>query len=83
MGVISMREFNANISAAFARVDSGEDVIVTRKGKKPIRLAPTELKDDAEQKARDLARLKELMEMGISFGGPATYEERTGIDRLL
>ena len=78
MGVISMREFNANISAACARVDSGEDVIVTRKGKKPIRLAPAELKDDEEQKARDLARLKELMEMGIDFGGRASYEDRTG-----
>lgn len=83
MSVISMREFNANISAVFARVDNGEDVIVTRKGKKPIRLAPAELKDDEEQKARELARLKELMEMGIGFGGPATYEERTGLDRLL
>jgi prevent-host-death family protein len=83
MGVISMREFNANISAVFARVDGGEDVVVTRKGKKPIRLAPADLKDDEEQKARDLARLKELMGMGISFGGRATYEERTGLDRLL
>ena len=78
MGVISMREFNANISAAFARVDQGEDLIVTRKGKKPIRLAPADLKSDEEQKARDLARLKELMEIGIDFGGPASYEDRTG-----
>lgn len=78
MGMISMREFNANISAVFARVDAGEDVVVTRKGKKPIRLAPADLKDDQDQKARDMARLRELMKIGIDFGGPATYEERTG-----
>ncbi|MBS0504554.1 MAG: type II toxin-antitoxin system Phd/YefM family antitoxin [Proteobacteria bacterium] len=83
MGVISMREFNANISAAFARVDGGEDLVVTRKGKQPIRLSPADLKDDEEERARDLARLRELMKMGSGPVGPATYEERTGLDRLL
>jgi len=83
MGVISMREFNANISRVFARVDAGEDMIVTRQGKKPIRLAATELPDEEERREQALKRLRELMEEGLDMGGPATYEERTGIDRLL
>jgi antitoxin (DNA-binding transcriptional repressor) of toxin-antitoxin stability system len=83
MGIISMREFNANISRVFARVDAGEEVIVTRQGKKPIRLAAAELPDEEVQKSRDIARLRELMQAGLGFDGPATYEERTGIDRLL
>lgn len=83
MGIISMREFNANISRVFARVDAGEDVIVTRQGKPPIRLAPTELPDEEERRQLALKRLRELMREGLGFDGPATYEERTGIDRLL
>jgi antitoxin (DNA-binding transcriptional repressor) of toxin-antitoxin stability system len=83
MGVISMREFNANVSRVFALIDAGEEVIVTRRGKKPVRLAPAELPEHEDQKTRDLARLGELMNMGKTLDGPATYEERTGLDRLL
>jgi antitoxin (DNA-binding transcriptional repressor) of toxin-antitoxin stability system len=83
MGVISMREFNANISRAFARVDAGEDMIITRRGKPPLRLGPAELPDDQKRREEAYKRLCELMDSDIDFGGPATYEERTGIDRFL
>ena len=83
MGVISMREFNANISRAFSRVDAGEEVIVTRQGKKPIRLLPADLSEKEERREKALKTLRELLDEGLNIGGPATYEERTGIDRLI
>lgn len=33
MGVMSIREFNANTSAAFAKVEAGETIEVTKDGK--------------------------------------------------
>jgi antitoxin (DNA-binding transcriptional repressor) of toxin-antitoxin stability system len=80
MGVMSIREFNANTSKAFARVEAGETIKVTRNGKVVARVIPDQAGrlNDPEFKAayeRILARMKK----GIpGLKGPATYEERTG-----
>jgi prevent-host-death family protein len=80
MGVMSIRELNANLSKAVARAEAGEVIDITKNGKPvaELRAKPKNRMDDPEFRAareRMLAR----MERGISgLKGPATYEERTG-----
>lgn len=80
MGVMSIREFNANTSKAIARAEAGEVIEITRNGKSVAELRPKrkDRMDDPEVKsARE--RMLERMERGIpGLKGPATYEERTG-----
>lgn len=79
MGVLSIREFNANVSRAIARVEAGETIEITRNGKVVAELKSKRQKrsDDPEwQKARD--ELFASLKNGIKLGGPFTYEERTG-----
>ena len=40
MGVMSIREFNANVSKAFARVEAGETIDITRNGEIIAEVAP-------------------------------------------
>ena len=80
MGVMSIREFNANTSKAFARVEAGETIKVTRNGKVVAKVVPDQANklDDHEFKAA-YERILARMERGIpGLNGPATYEERTG-----
>ncbi len=80
MGVMSIREFNANTSKAIARAEAGEVIEITRNGKPVAELRAkrkNRLDDPEFQAAR--ARMLERMERGIpGLKGPATYEERTG-----
>lgn len=80
MGVMSIREFNANISTAFARVEAGETIEVTKNGKVIAEIRPKRANrlDDPEFRAA-YERLVKGWEKGIpGLTGPATYEERTG-----
>ena len=80
MGVMSIREFNANTSKAIARAEAGEIISITRNGKPAVRLVAERANrmDDPEfRKARE--ELLEGFKTGIpGLTGPATYEERTG-----
>ena len=80
MGVMSIREFNANTSKAIARAEAGEVIDITRNGKTvvEIRAKRRNKMDDPEFRAA-YARIVQRMEKGIpGLTGPATYEERTG-----
>jgi len=78
MGFMSIRELNSNVSKALSQAEAGEDIVLTRNGKPVLRLTKEGV-EDIERKRQDaLNRLIELMDRGIDFGGPATYEERTG-----
>lgn len=80
MSVMSIREFNANTSAAFAKVEAGETIKVTKNGKVIANVVPerVNLMDDPEYRAR-YEKMMALMREGIpGLEGPATYEERTG-----
>ncbi|HKX22102.1 MAG TPA: hypothetical protein VJM81_02380 [Rhizorhapis sp.] len=79
MGVMSIREFNANVSAAFAKVEAGETLEITRNGKVIAEVRPKRKSrmDDPEFRAAREKLLKHL-ETGIpGLHGPATYDERT------
>jgi antitoxin (DNA-binding transcriptional repressor) of toxin-antitoxin stability system len=81
MGVMSIREFNKNASAAFAKVEAGESLDITRHGKVIAEVRPPRPKnkmDDPEYRAK-YEKMIALMREGIpGLKGPATYEERTG-----
>jgi antitoxin (DNA-binding transcriptional repressor) of toxin-antitoxin stability system len=81
MGVMSIREFNKNTSAAFAKVEAGETLDITKNGKVIAEVRPPRPKnrmDDPEFRAAR-ERLLEGLRKGIpGLSGPATYEERTG-----
>jgi antitoxin (DNA-binding transcriptional repressor) of toxin-antitoxin stability system len=79
MGVMSIREFNQNTSAAFAKVEAGESLDITKNGKVIAEIRPKRMNrmDDPEFRAAR-ERILERMERGIpGLKGPFTYEERT------
>ncbi len=80
MGVMSIRELNANVSAALAKVEAGETIDVTRNGKVIAEIRPKRKNrmDDPEYRAR-YEKMLAMMREGIpGLDGPFTYEERTG-----
>ena len=80
MGVMSIRELNANMSKAIARAEAGEVIDITRNGKAVVELRAKRKNklDDPEFRAA-YERFVQRMETGIpELTGPATYEERTG-----
>jgi prevent-host-death family protein len=80
MGIMSIREFNANISQAIARAEAGEVIEITRNGKPVVELRAKRKNrlDDPEVRAA-YERMIKGFETGIpGLSGPATYEERTG-----
>jgi antitoxin (DNA-binding transcriptional repressor) of toxin-antitoxin stability system len=83
MGVMSIREFNRNVSQAFAKVEAGETIEVTRNGKVIAEIKPkykNKMDDPEFRAARE--RLLAGLKTGIpGLSGPATYEERTGRGR--
>lgn len=78
MGVMSVRELNANVSRALSAAAAGEDVILTLKGQPYLRITREGVDEAVDKRARAREALLALMERGIDFGGPATYDERTG-----
>lgn len=79
MGVMSVREFNQNVSAALAKVEAGETIEVTRNGKVIAEVRPKRVNrmDDPEYRAK-YERMLATMRKGIpGLKAPFTYEERT------
>jgi antitoxin (DNA-binding transcriptional repressor) of toxin-antitoxin stability system len=80
MGVMSIREFNANTSAAFAKVEAGEILDITKNGRIIATLRPKRinLMDDPEYRLAHEEMIA-LFRGGLPYlGGAASYEERTG-----
>lgn len=80
MGMMSIRELNANMSKAVARAEAGETIDITRNGKVVAELRAKKLNrmdDPALRAARD-ALLKHLETGMPGLQGPASYEDRTG-----
>lgn len=80
MGVMSVREFNANVSRALALVEAGETLDITKNGKVIAELRPKKANrlDDPEFRAA-YERAVEGLKIGVpGLKGPASYDERTG-----
>lgn len=79
MGVISIREFNKNLSAAIAKVEAGETLDITKNGKviAEIRPKPKTRMHDREHQAKWDAMMADLRKGIAGLKAPLTYEERT------
>ncbi len=80
MGVMSIREFNKNLSAAFAKVQAGEILQISKNGAIIATLSPKPVNrmDDPEYRAAHEEMIA-LFRGGLPYlGGAASYEERTG-----
>ena len=79
MGVMSIREFNANVSKAIAKVEAGETLEITKNGKVIAELRPKRANrmDDPEYRAKYEKMLAGMREGIPGLKAPFTYEERT------
>ena len=77
---MSIREFNANTSKAFAKVEAGESFDITKNGKIIAEIRPKRANrmDDPEYREK-YEKMLAMMREGIpGLKGPFTYEERIG-----
>lgn len=79
MGVLTVRELNANISQALARANAGETLVITKNGEPQAELRPPRrVQDAAWHAARE--RMLKRMEDGIFSEpiGTITYQDKHG-----
>ncbi|HEY5721514.1 MAG TPA: hypothetical protein VIT45_04245 [Allosphingosinicella sp.] len=78
MSVLSVRELNANISKALARVEAGETLEIAKNGRVIAELRPkTRVRDAAWQKAFD--ETAGFLAAGLPLGiGKITSEDKYG-----
>ena len=79
MGVMSIRDFNKNASAAFAQVEAGEILEITKNGKVIAEVRPKRVNrmDDPDYRAKYEKMLASMREGIPGLKAPFTYEERT------
>lgn len=74
MKTVSARDANQHFSKLLAEVESGEEVVITRRGR-PIARLVRDAGLSPEQRAEALKKLNELMERGVRFEGPPMTRE--------
>ena len=92
MGVVTVRDLNANVSAAVARLEAGETLTLTKHGRFIADLVPrkasgvpslaaisenTPLEPGTPEWQAAYDRMTKLLDRGHWWGGKAAYEERT------
>lgn len=79
MGVMSIREFNRNVSAALAKVEAGESLDISKNGKVFAEIRPKRKNrmDDPEYREKWEAMIASMRKGIPGLKGPFTYEERT------
>lgn len=79
MSVMSIRDFNKNTSAAFAKVQAGETIDITKNGKVIAQIRPKgkNRMDDPEFRAKWEALMASMRQGVPGLQGPYSYEERT------
>jgi antitoxin (DNA-binding transcriptional repressor) of toxin-antitoxin stability system len=82
MTVMSIREFNANVSKAISRVQAGETIEISKGGEIVAEVRPRpKLVGEARKAA--LAKLDELLSRKFGpYTGPITQEDKYGDDPL-
>lgn len=77
MAALSIREFNANVSKVFARVEAGEVIEVTRNGRVIAELRPKRADRTHDPVWRaEFETLMEEVEKGVPFGRSFAHDER-------
>jgi len=78
MGILSVRELNANISKALARVEAGETIDIAKNGKIIAELRPKRPARDAAWH-ENYTVMAEMMRKGLPLGiGKVTAENKYG-----
>jgi len=78
MGVMSIREFNANVSSAVARAEAGETIEIMKNNRTVAELRPKRGAHDAQWNGASKA-MDRLMRDGFDLGGePLTTEDKYG-----
>ncbi len=78
MGVMSVREFNASVSRAVARVEAGETIEITKHGRVVAELRPRAPVRDAAWHARH-AKMMAILDKGLPLGiGRITQDDKYG-----
>ncbi|MEM1178236.1 MAG: type II toxin-antitoxin system prevent-host-death family antitoxin [Acidobacteriota bacterium] len=67
---ISLREANQHLSRYIKRVEQGEDLVITRRGKPVARIVPVVPKPElSPEQLKALARTRDRMRRGHDLGG--------------
>lgn len=74
MGVMSVREFNANASRAIARAEAGETIEITKNNRTVAELRPKRGAHD-DQWNRASERMIDIMGKGLHLGGATVKAE--------
>ena len=70
MSSIGAREANRSFSRILREAESGKTIVITRNGKPVARLEPAVAKrTPGKAREKAIARMVELMEKGLDFGG--------------
>lgn len=75
MTVMSVREFNANVSRVIRRAELGETIAISRDGEVVASLCPGDLTRDINREA-DLAAFRAVLNKGVRFGRRFSHDER-------
>lgn len=73
MAEVGAFEAKNKLSALLDRVESGEEIVITRKGKPVARLVPAAAEDTRRQRAREAVR--RIRERAEKLGGHFDWEE--------
>jgi prevent-host-death family protein len=68
MNDVALFEAKNRLSELIKRVEAGEEIAITRRGKLVARLVPP-APDEARQRARDAVALLRTTRQGVSLGG--------------
>ncbi len=82
MLVISSREFRANQKSYFDRVDSGEEIIVQRKGNKSYKISPVSQDDTLMSKSEFVEKINSSLQQ-IKEGKSTTLKGEDEIANFL
>ncbi len=82
MLVISSREFRANQKSYFDRVDSGEEIIVQRKGNKSYKISPISEDDTLMSKSEFINKINTSLQQ-IKEGKSMTLKSEDEITNFL
>lgn len=78
MGIMTVRELNANVSQAIARVEKGETLDISKHGKIVAEMRPKRPVRDAAWYAA-VERMDAILAKGFELGGgPLTEEDKYG-----
>ena len=76
MRSVSAREANQAFSRIFGEAESGEQVVITRRGKPVAVLGPWKPPAMTPEREAAIERISKMMREGVHLGGPPYYKSR-------